>query len=770
MPTLAQSQSFSRTGNTILIGNTRLEFCTPEMFRVSKGKEGIFPENEPWMVTRYTWEPVTLTIKEEKDHIQVSTSNIKLIIHTSPLRIDVYTADGRLLSAAADNQSDSTGQRRQLQADEHFFGFGERMDFLDQRGKKIQLNVGRGTGTPHAVGAYNVLAANYSPVPFFMSTKGYGVFLHTAAASTWDMGEQDPNSYSFQAADGALDYYFIYGPRFTGILEQYTALTGRSPLLPLSAMGLHVGTYSGGTWGHEQLTSAAYVVELARRFREMGIPVDILFLDSTWRLFGKNGGKGATSYEWRETFHHPKEMFDSLYALHYSMVGVHMRSRLDNGTRLRLLDTANQLGYTYPEGNRPGEFINFFDTTAVNWWWEHAAMRVAGIGARFFKTDEGSAFGALANESNKTGPSGPEIQRLHNLFPIAYAKAAYEKYASFNKMRGMNHTREGYAGIQRYPFIFAGDWPSEWQYFEPVIKAGLNIGLSGVGYWAHCMGGFEHPADPELYIRWCQFGMLSPVALLFGMDHPGYKEPWNYGKEAETIFKQYDELRYSLLPYLYSTAREQYENGTPIMRALVLEYQDDERVYNITDQYLLGNSIMVCPVTQKGAATRVVYLPKGKWTDYWTGKVYEGRKYLNVVTPLDKMPIFIKEGSIIPFQPVIQYTEQRQPENITLAVYPTANATFTLYADDGKSMQYQQGRYAVTHIRSEVNQQHIKIQIAAPVGNYQPGWKTFTLKVYTGEKPATVKAGQLKWYYNEAEKCVYIDKLPAAKTSTVEIN
>ena len=324
------------------------------------------------------------------------------------------------------------------------------------------------------------------------------------------------------------------------------------------------------------------MVDLVKKFRDLKIPLDVLHLDSTWRIFGENGGKGATSFEWRETFEEPEKMFSDLYDLNLNMVGVHLRPRFDNGKTLRLLDAAREKGFVYPEEDNPGEFVNFFDQKAVDWWWENGVKRVADQGAMFLKTDEGSAFGHMANESDKTGPQGKEIKALHNLFPLAYAKAPYEKFQEFNNIRGMNHTREGYAGIQRYPFIFAGDWPSEWQYFEPVIKAGLNIGLSGVGNWAHCMGGFEHVADPELYIRWCQFGLLSPIAHLFGMEHPNYKEPWNYGEEALRIFKQYDELRYSLLPYLYSTSYELHTTGKPIMRALVLDYQNDKNVYGIT--------------------------------------------------------------------------------------------------------------------------------------------------------------------------------------------
>jgi alpha-glucosidase len=579
-----------------------------------------------------------------------------------------------------------------------------------------------------------------------------------------------------------MDYYFIGGPKFASIIDQYTSLTGRSPLMPLYAYGLHLGTYSGGTWGYEQLTSDQYVIELAKKLREMGIPVDILWLDSTWRIFGDVGGKGATSFEWRETFKDPKGMFDSLYALHYKMVGLHLRPRFDNGKKIKLLDTAQNLKFTYPEENYAGEFVNFFDSSSVDFWWKHGVMRTASLGAKFLKTDEGSAFGGEANESTKVGPKGKEIAKLHNLFPLAYAKAPYEKFQQFNGVRGVNQTREGYAGIQRYPYIFAGDWPSEWQYFAPVIKAGLNIGLSGVGNWAHCMGGFEHVADPELYIRWVQFGMFSPVALVFGMDHPGYKEPWSYGADALRNFKKYDSLRYRLLPYIYSNAYEMYRTGTPLMRALVFDYQDDQNVYEIGDQYLFGKDIMVCPVTTKGAQTRTVYLPQGEWFDYWTGKKYSGRQYIHVVTPLDTLPLFVKAGAIIPTQPAMTYVGEKPVDVITLDVFPGENASFNLYEDDGQSLNYLQNKFSTTAIIFTETSSQYGVKINTPKGFYKPSKHTYVLKFHVTKKPAEIlengkpvaalqnKALDEKpgWYFKEQENVLYI-KLAADNTGSSEL-
>tara|TARA_B100000678_G_scaffold27558_1_gene20482 strand:- start:10118 stop:12511 length:2394 start_codon:yes stop_codon:yes gene_type:complete len=714
--------------------DVKVEFCTPSIVRFRTSWDGEFKENEPYMVVHYDWDQVQVQQKETPNKLTFQTHQLNVEIQKSPFQILIYDKQGNLLTADAVSAQETVaatyGATKKLQADEHFFGFGERMDVLDRRGKEVTLNVGRGLGKPHIIGAYNVLEANYAPVPFFMSTKGYGIFYHTAYPSTWDMGKSNPETYSFSSEDSELDYYFIYGPNLPKILDGYTSITGKSPMLPKFAMGLHVGTYSGGTWGHEEETSANYPVALVEKFRKYQIPVDVLHLDSTWRMFGENGGSGATTFEWRETFQNTEKMFDSLYALNLNAVGLHVRPRFDNGKKLRLLDEAREAGYVYPEPNNSGEFVNFFDEDAVDWWWENGAMRVAEQGAMFFKTDEGSAFGRKANESNKTGPQGQEIKSLHNLFPVAYAKAPYEKYQAYNKMRGMNHTREGYAGIQRYPFIWAGDWPSEWQYFEPVIKAGLNIGMSGVGYWSHNMGGFEHVADPELYIRWCQFGFFSPIAHLFGMEHPNYKEPWNYGEEAQRIFKQYDDLRYSLIPYIYSTAYENHTTGMPLMRALVIAYQDDPNVYEITDQYLFGDSMLICPVITKGAKTRTVYLPEGNWTNYWTGEQFEGKQYLNVLCPIEEMPIFIKGGAIIPTQEVVQYVGEKDIETITLDIYPDGKSSFTMYDDDGKSLDYQKGKYALTTIEVNDENDKVEVTIQPAEGNYKLGDRTYQIRLH----------------------------------------
>jgi len=308
-------------------------------------------------------------------------------------------------------------------------------------------------------------------------------------------------------------------------------------------------------------------------------------------------------------------------------------------------------------------------------------------------------------------------------------------------MRGMEHTREGFAGIQRYPFIFAGDWPSQWQYFKPVIRAGLNIGLSGVPAWAHCMGGFEQVADPELYIRWCQFGMFSPIAHLFGMEHPNYKEPWNYGDVAQTIFTKYDKLRYRLIPYLYSAYYNSYLSGSPVIQALVFNYPTDVNTYNIDDQYLFGENMLICPVTEKGAKSRTLYLPEGDWVDYWSGEKFAGKQYIITKTPLEKLPIYVKSGAIIPKQPDMQYFGEKPLDPITLDIYPSGNSSTKLYEDDGLSLDYQKGIFALTEITCVENSKKVNVEIPSTMGNFKIADRNYILIVHLDKKPESVISG-----------------------------
>lgn len=737
-------------------GTMKVEFCTPDMFRVRRSRSNAFEADEPWMVIKYNWANVPVKESQEDGKTILTTSALKIAIDKSNYAIEVFDLDGKSLykETGAPHFEDAKAIINHVEMDprEHFFGFGERMDFLDQRGKRVSLNVGLGFGPKPAVGGKDILRANYCPVPFFMSTKGYGIFFHNAFPNVWDMGWTNTEEYSFEATGGELDYYFFKGD-FYKILDLYTDLTGKSPMMPEYAFGLHLGSYSGGTWNNEQYTSDMYPVQLAKKMRDNKIPFDVLWLDSTWRYFntervpGQPGGfgNGGATFEWRPTFKDPKYMFDRVYDYNVAAFGLHIRSILDNGPELKILDKALAHGGVVYPGMESGGIVNFFDKKAVDWWWDNAAKLVVDKGCMFFKTDVGSAFGMRFYRGAEFGPQqefkvGEEPERLHNVFPIAYAKAPYEKFAQHNKARGFNQTREGYAGIQRYPYIWAGDWGSEWQWFEPVVRGGLNLALSGVTYWAHNMGGFEQYSayDTELYVRWCEFGLFTPMATLFGMDHPRYHEPWTYGEEAMAIFRQYDNLRYRLIPYIYSASYDLWKSARPIMTPLVMDYPEDENTYQICDQYMYGGDMMVCPVVTKNALSRPVYFPGGDWIDYWTGERISGRQYKSFLSPWEIMPIFIKAGAIIPMQEERQYYNEKPRDLITLDVYPAGESSYKLYEDDGMSMEYEKGICAWTEFKSALSDGSWKMTMGKTTGKYTPVKRNYVLKAFLDKAPTAV--------------------------------
>lgn len=742
--------------------DVRISICSPSMFRVQLANNGSYSEDENWMVRKYDFNKVASTVTTNDTATAIKTDSLQIIIGKERFAITVKDVRGKVLYKEIPTQNyanDSTvSLKAVLQPDDHFFGFGERMDKLDQRGSLVKLDVGLGRGAKPAVGGKDILRANYCPVPFFMSTRGYGIFLHTPYATEWDMGWSSASDYTMKAKQGLLDYYFIYGPSFYDMVSHYTELTGRSPMLPRFAMGLHLGTYSGGTWKNEQQTSDRYPVELVKRMRSEGIPFDVFWLDSTWRLFSEKHGNGGCCFEWRNTFKDPVAMFKDVYAQHVAMMGLHIRSFLDNGPKYNLLDAAKKEGYVL---YKDMDMVDFFNPKAVDWWFDNGVKKVADIGCKFVKTDCGGSM------------NDPEDPAMHNLYPLAYAEAPFLKFKELNKMRGLTHTREGYAGIQRYPYIWAGDWGTEWQWFEPLIMAGMNIGMSGVGNWTHCMGGFEQYSayDTELYVRWCQFGMFSPIAMLFGMDHPRYHEPWTYGEEAMKNFIKYDSLRYTLIPYIYTAEYENHKSGRPLMTPLVMDFQGDVNTYNLTRQYMFGRWMMVCPVTTKGALSQWVYFPGGNWIDYNTGERISGRQYKSFLTPLDILPIYIKAGAIIPQQPAMQYYGEREVDFITFDVYPEGKSTYDMYDDDGVSDDYLKAKCAMTHVASELAGNTWSLSISKPEGSYKPREYGYKVKALLDNVPTAVteNGAALKklssvldtetstgWYYDDATHRLYV--------------
>ena len=306
-------------------------------------------------------------------------------------------------------------------------------------------------------------------------------------------------------------------------------------------------------------------------------------------------------------------------------------------------------------------------------WWQSFHGLLIGQGVAVFKTDFGED--APADGVYFNGMSGREA---HNLYPLLYNRAVFDVTAEATGAR-LVWGRSGWAGMQRTPVCWGGDPLSDFPYMANQLRAALSLGLSGVPFYGHDIGGFTGEVDAELYIRWAQFGLFSSHSRCHGTTP---REPWAFGEEAEAIFRRYVKLRYRLLPYIYSMAVKSSQTGLPLMRALVLKYRHDPNVRHLDSEYLFGDSFLVAPVLERGAQRRMVYLPAGEWVDYWSREVYEGPIWLNYPAPLAILPLFVRRGAIIPLGPAVDYSDQATEAGLVFEIYPADAGQFTLYDEN----------------------------------------------------------------------------------------
>jgi alpha-glucosidase (family GH31 glycosyl hydrolase) len=319
-----------------------------------------------------------------------------------------------------------------------------------------------------------------------------------------------------------------------------------------------------------------------------------------------------------------------------------------------------------------------------------------------------------------------------------------------------------------------------------VLRGGLSIALSGIGAWGHNAGGFEEVATEELYLRWTPFGFFNPVAHFLGMEHPQYKEPWRYGEKALATFRRYAQLRQRLLPYIYSAAYDGYATGVPMMRPLVLDYPADRRVHDIDDEFFFGDALLVAPVTREGARGRTIFLPPGEWTDYWTGRRHAGDRTIDFVAPPDVMPLFVKDGAIIPMQPAMTYIGEKPADPLTLDIYPAGRSSYSLYEDDGMSLEYQNQVFARTLVTADLQPGALTIEVGAPVGAFRIAPRAYEFRVHLDRAPKGVRIDRAAasrtdslaasasihgaaWAYDEVARVVAVLTDPSRKTLAVRV-
>jgi alpha-D-xyloside xylohydrolase len=610
--------------------------------------------------------------------------------------------------------------------DESFYGWGEQFNLFRRQEGRIRLKI------RDAIAPLQGRGETYTAIPFFLSSRGYGFLLLNSHTSHWKI---DPRRRLLQIeADGPeADYILIYGPSYKRIIETYTALTGRPPLLPRWAFGLWVTSYPQG---HQ-----AGVLAHAQEHRKRQIPLDAVILDYHWE-------KRFHNFHWRGSLiPDPQGLIESLRSLGVRLglivtPFVNRRNRplqklilnqvahnlppgleRDDERALEEYQQAKERGYLAHEDAKwwfgSGGMIDFTNHQAVDWWNE-LARPLYEQGVAFFKNDDGEYLPEDARSA-----LGMDGREYHNLYGFYYGRALYEGMLGLGR-RPLIYARSGWVGSQRYPALFLGDQTPSFEGIRNTLRAGLNLGLMGFTYWTADIFGLSGKTTPETHMRYAQWALMSPVARYFWRppEIDDTRFPWSHGPEAEANFRKYTELRYRLLPYFAALAWEAHQSGLPMLRPLALEFQNDSRLAGVEDQALLGDGLMICPVVEAGATNRRVQLPQGTWHDFWTGQSWQGPGEIEYPAPLERLPILVRGGTILPMGPVLQsIPDDHRFDQLQLHVWPPYPANGWLYEEDGVTLEYIRGAWSRTQVTADQEGRRIEVRLTAAQGSF-PGQPT----------------------------------------------
>jgi alpha-D-xyloside xylohydrolase len=510
-----------------------------------------------------------------------------------------------------------------------------------------------------------------------MSSRGYGLYINSSCPQLFEMGVRSHDSYAFAVADEVMDLFFIYGPSFKQILETYTEITGRPAVPP---------AWSFGIW----MSRCAYrsreeMEAVAARMRQERLPCDVLKMDVGW--FSRPGRGSQVDYdmEWNtDAFPQPEAflaglkehgfkvcLFIQVWVLKDSAMAQEARSLgfiLKNGDGI---EHSWDMGKDCP--------VVAFDLTIPECrdWYKVKLKGFLEQGIATFFCDW-----AISSPTSNVYAEMDSVE-YNNVHGLHFIRTAYEAIEEFTGRPGVVWGITGCAGIQRYPASYCGDSRSTFSEMASVLRGGLSCAMSGIGLWGTDIGGFYGPkVEKSLYIRYFQLGMLLPFTQFHGV---GAREPWNYDQETVGIYRKYADLRYRLIPYLVSQTYLSQQTGIPLMRPLVLDFQNDPNTTHLEGQYLLGESLLVAPVFGEETERRV-YLPEGEWIDFWTNRAECGPKWITTPAPLDTIPLFVKAGSIIPTsESEAQFVPQEESESLDLLIYPTQGRVETTVYEETRA-------------------------------------------------------------------------------------
>ncbi len=712
-------QSYSRTDlgikSTVDTIGIEIQFFSPSIVRVLKWPEGRTYVKESLSVVK-TPQKTVFGIKQKGNDLILNSENLKVSLNLKSGQISFMASkSGLLLSESeagvrftdfidAGVNTCSVYQSFVLDKNEAIYGLGQQ-----QEGKMIQRNL-----------TLNMIQGNTDDyIPFFLSVKGYGLFWDNYSPTVF---EDNPESTSFKSDVGdCIDYYFMYGGNADGVIADMRDLTGQVPMFPL---------WTFGYWqSKERYKSQDELVGVVKKYRELGVPLDGIIQD--WQYWGNNYLWNAMEFLNPE-FYNPQKMVDDIHRLDAHVIISIWNSFGPETKQYKELDKIGALmdfktwpesgsekwppNPDYPSGVR---VYDPYNPEARDIYWNYLNKGIFSLGMDGWWMDSSEPDHLQFKPSdfdNKTYLGS--FRKVRNAFPLMTVGGLYQhQRAVTSDKRVFILTRSAFAGQQRYGAnTWSGDVVASWDALRNQISAGLNFSLCGIPYWNSDIGGFflwnfkntlNDPDYRELYARWIQFGAFCPMMRTHGTDAP--REIFQFGKKGDKVYDAIEKsinLRYSLLPYIYSASWDVTANQSTMMRALVMDFPEDKQVLNINDQYMFGKSLLVCPVTKpmysketkedfSTVRTRELYLPIGTdWYDFWTGEKYTGGQTVNKETPIDIIPLFVKAGSIIPFGPEVQFATEKKWDNLEIRVYEGANGEFTLYEDENDNYNYEKGAYS----------------------------------------------------------------------------
>jgi alpha-D-xyloside xylohydrolase len=671
-------------------GVLRLKPCGAAIVRVTAVETGTIPDLGNPVMADAACASAPFTVKSTAQRYEVDTAELHVSVDRYSGAVIFEDASGnRLLSeeewpyprrlrpaVVGGEATHEAAVWFSLTPEEHLYGLGQHQNgLLDQRNLEMELSQDN---------------TNIS-IPFFLSSKGYGVLWNNTSATRWNNRFQPVLAVQSEMAE-AVDYYFLRGPGFDRIIGGYRQLTGAAPLFPRWAYGF---------WQCKlAYASQEELLGVAAKYRALRIPLDNIILDMGWETV-------LGSRQFTGKYPDPAAMVKTLHDEHVNlMVSVWPLFVQGSANYDELLRRNFFVGGgtdplpAYLPGSR---LYDAFNPEARRLYWRQIETTLHAIGADAYWMDSTEP-GDLYSEAHGSMLDGTTTalgngSRFANIYPLMTSEAVYKGQRGVtDRKRVFILTRSAYAGMQRNAAAaWSGDIATNFATLRREIPAGLNYSMTGLPYWTTDIGGFVggdtgDPAYRELFVRWFQYGSFCPVFRAHGARKNNQNELWSFGDEAQKILTLYDRLRYRLLPYTYSlAARTTFEGYTP-MRALAFDFREDEQALTIGDEFLYGPALLAAPVTEAGAAARSVYLPKSDgWYDFWSGEKLAGGQRVTRAAPLSVMPLYVRAGTILPLGEEVEYSGAQAGRPIELRLYPGADAEFTLYDDDGLSYDYEKG-------------------------------------------------------------------------------